>query len=57
MQNERKRVGWTNVFKRTFKFAFYGEISLGSKYVCKICGEKLVTEKSESTGGVWIKNE
>ncbi len=28
---------------------FAGEFSLGAKYVCRICGEKLRTEKSERT--------
>ena len=36
--------------KEHLNLHFYGELSLGPKYVCKICGEKLVTEKSERTG-------
>lgn len=27
------------------------ELSLGPKYVCRVCGEKLRTEKSERTNG------
>ena len=36
--------------KEPLALPFVGEFSLGPRYVCKICGEELVTEKSERTG-------
>lgn len=39
MENKKEHLGLT----------FAGEFSLGPKYICKVCGEKLRTEKSEKT--------
>jgi len=35
--------------KEHLDLPFVGEFSLGPRYVCKICVEELVTEKSERT--------
>lgn len=35
--------------KEHLRLPFVGEFSLGPKYVCSVCGEKLRTEKSERT--------
>ena len=35
--------------KEHLELSFAGEISLGPKYVCKVCGEKSHTEKSGRT--------